>query len=539
MEIYIFPKTKQKTLNIISWNKGNGNIENKFHIIQDILNISHPHILLLNEFNLKNEDCEKMYTPHGYTLELDSNRLKNGFTRNSAYISNQLVYRRRNDLESPLNPVIWLQLGLPNQKKILLQSMYRQWQEPGASATKSISEQKKRFESIIQHWEKALAEKKEILTIGDFNLNSEVWDKPLNEWSGYQRSHLSMIWMLQIKILSRDTIKIPTPPTREGYGAMTTLDHIYATHPQKIRTDIDHNTTSDHSALLIQRYVKSIPQVTQYRTFRDFRDTNKMKAKAEILTHPLYEITKTLTDPNQIAQNLQLILNTVLDDNAPIKLKQINRKQPRYIKKETKELIIERDEAQHRAMTTKHNDDIRKHQHLKKQLYHDNKDYNNLQFTKAEGNPNNQYKVAREKLGWNTTTPPNRIISEGTMKVKPKEIARSMNLDYIKRNNDLATSINDNGIDPLQHYKKSIKKPKNQLELVTVTMHDLKMTQKNMKSTPSTGYDTISTKTLKEYQDVLLPLLLNLVNQTITTNTYPKTLKTAKIIPLKKPSKTH
>ena len=134
-----------------------------------------------------------MFTPHGYSLELDSNRLRNGYTRNAAYISNQLVYKRQNDLESPLNPVIWIQLGLPHQKKILLQSMYRQWQEPGASSTKSISEQKKRFESIIQHWEKALDEKKEILTIGDFNLNSDVWDKPLNEWTGYQRSHLSMI----------------------------------------------------------------------------------------------------------------------------------------------------------------------------------------------------------------------------------------------------------------------------------------------------------------------------------------------------------
>ena len=121
--------------------------------------------------------------------------------------------------------------------------------------------------------------------------------------------------------------------------------------------------------------------------------------------------------------------------------------------------------------------------------------------------------------------------------MKPKEIARSMNLDYISRNNDLANSINDNGIDPLQHYKQAIKKPKNQLELVTITMHDLKMTLKQMKSTPSTGFDTISTKTIKEYQDVLLPLLLNLVNQTIVTNTYPKTLKTAKIIPLKKPLK--
>ena len=146
---------------------------------------------------------------------------------------------------------------------------------------------------------------------------------------------------------------------------MTTLDHIYTTHPQKIKTEIDNNTTSDHSALLIQRYVKSIPQVTQYRTFRDFRETNKMKVKAEIITHQLYEITKTLTDPNQIAHNLQTILNSVLDENAPLKIKQVNKKQPRYIKKETKELIIERDEAQHRANTTKHKDDIRKYQHIK------------------------------------------------------------------------------------------------------------------------------------------------------------------------------
>ena len=148
-----------------------------------------------------------------------------------------------------------------------------------------------RFQSVIDLWKKAAKEGKEILTAGDFNINSQVWTKPQTEWTPYQRSHIKIIRMLQDQILDVNTTQIPTPTTREGINQLSTLDHIYSSHPHKIRTSIDSHTTSDHYSILIERYVKSIPETTQYRTFRDVTETTPNQIRAEILTHRLYQPT--------------------------------------------------------------------------------------------------------------------------------------------------------------------------------------------------------------------------------------------------------
>ena len=124
-----------------SWNKGNGDIMNQIHIIQNILQEQKPHVVLITEFNMRTADCEKMYKPQGYNIELDSTRHQTGYTRTAAYVKTNIVYTSRTDLEPDNNPIIWLQLGLLNKKKILLQSIYRQWMEPGKLETKSIKYQ--------------------------------------------------------------------------------------------------------------------------------------------------------------------------------------------------------------------------------------------------------------------------------------------------------------------------------------------------------------------------------------------------------------
>ena len=58
-----------------------------------------------------------------------------------------------------------------------------------------------------------------------------------------------------------------------------------------------------------------------------------------------------------------------------------------------------------------------------------------------------------------------------------------------------------------------------------------------MKSTKSTGWDTISMKTLKCIQKQIEPAVLNLINSTIQMQQYPDNLKASKAIPLLKDNK--
>ena len=68
-------------------------------------------------------------------------------------------------------------------------------------------------------------------------------------------------------------------------------------------------------------------------------------------------------------------------------------------------------------------------------------------------------------------------------------------------------------------------------------MSQMYKTINKMRSTKSTGIDNTSMKTVKMTIKVLAPAILNIINQTITTNTFPTCVKTAKIIPLLKSNK--
>ena len=58
-----------------------------------------------------------------------------------------------------------------------------------------------------------------------------------------------------------------------------------------------------------------------------------------------------------------------------------------------------------------------------------------------------------------------------------------------------------------------------------------------MKPTKSTGYDYISMNFIIKSRKTLGPLLLNLINKSISQNTYPEHLKISKIHPIPKDSK--
>ena len=60
---------------------------------------------------------------------------------------------------------------------------------------------------------------------------------------------------------------------------------------------------------------------------------------------------------------------------------------------------------------------------------------------------------------------------------------------------------------------------------------------KEMKPTASSGVDGLSLKTIKRITKPLLKSILNLVNTTINTATYPKSLKISRVVPLRKGDK--
>ena len=93
------------------------------------------------------------------------------------------------------------------------------------------------------------------------------------------------------------------------------------------------------------------------------------------------------------------------------------------------------------------------------------------------------------------------------------------------------------GSDPLENYSKIIPDNMSTFTFTQVSMCQLRATIRTMRSTGSSGEDDLSIKSVKQAINQLAPLLLHMVNCTISKTTYPDTMKTTKIVPIPKSGK--
>ena len=109
-----------KGLECVYWNKGSSLLKNKLLDIESILGQHKPHILGLGEANVHHDhDLDELQFPN-YTLHLDSciSNLSLGIARTAVYTHNSIRVTRRHDLEDDKIAAIWLECGLPQQKKV-------------------------------------------------------------------------------------------------------------------------------------------------------------------------------------------------------------------------------------------------------------------------------------------------------------------------------------------------------------------------------------------------------------------------------------
>ena len=165
--------SRGKPITVCYWNKGSSFLSNKQDDIADIINTHKPLVLGLGEAQFKKDHSLAEVQQPGFTLHLDACQDLLGVSRCAVYTHNSLVVKRRNDLEDKGIATVWLQLGLPNQKGILMMCGYRQWRLPGqpdgGSASGSVPAQRERWARILTQWEKALSEDREVICLMDAN----------------------------------------------------------------------------------------------------------------------------------------------------------------------------------------------------------------------------------------------------------------------------------------------------------------------------------------------------------------------------------
>ena len=84
---------------------------------------------------------------------------------------------------------VWLQLSYPGCKNLLIQAVYRQFQRLGEKGSIAPNFQLQRWKNIIEKWELAMTENKEIIPMGDYNLNYLRWEINQSSINYYDRQN--------------------------------------------------------------------------------------------------------------------------------------------------------------------------------------------------------------------------------------------------------------------------------------------------------------------------------------------------------------
>ena len=142
----------------------------------------------INEANLDIKHEVMLIKIEGYNLEVDKMYKHFNNARSIMYVRKKLSYERIKKYENENDSSIVIRIGLPNKKKFYIYGIYRQWSLPNDKESKSISKQEERWKLSINQMSKVLDLDKEVLIIGDINLNTLSFKKSYEEKSAYERS---------------------------------------------------------------------------------------------------------------------------------------------------------------------------------------------------------------------------------------------------------------------------------------------------------------------------------------------------------------
>jgi hypothetical protein len=110
---------------------------------------------------------------------------------------------------------IWIEVGLPNQKKILVYHAYREWQhlQQEDSSISNIAAQPERWLLFITKWEQALQTGKDVVVMMDANLNFFKWTRSDLPASDQTQRLKPLIELLFSRILPLGVSQLVTVPT--------------------------------------------------------------------------------------------------------------------------------------------------------------------------------------------------------------------------------------------------------------------------------------------------------------------------------------
>ena len=186
---------------------------------------------------------------------------------------------------------IWLEVGLPHKKNILICQGYGEWKYLGQADASSgtVAAKLERWSTFLNLWEQALLEGKEVIVMMDANLDFLKWRRdnlPANDSTVRLKS---LVELLFNRIFPHGVSQVLTVFTRSWPGQEDAgLDHIYTNKPEKLsNVYAEFAGGSDHKLIKITRYSKSLQRSVRYvrkRVFKNFVDKDFQQTVNQLWT---------------------------------------------------------------------------------------------------------------------------------------------------------------------------------------------------------------------------------------------------------------
>ena len=533
-------------MKLITWNKGPALAKNRIPEIHQLLLEQKPTVLAIQEFNLREVDDETDLHFPEYSLEMDTMMAVHGWSRSAIYIHNSVKHSRRLDLEVTTEAMVAITLHPARTKPINIINYYRQWQvcqsQGAVPDTDSINEQTKRLKAISEKIKKSITEQ-DTVTLSDTNLDFSIdWAHP-STMPPRARNYNPLYRIYREELFNNGLTVIKTAPTKHYLNQPdTTIDHLMTTTPNKIIShQVLHNYSSDHYPVTFTWSSKGQKSGIKYLVTRKFKNINWEEIRANLLNdNRLVEATLS-TGPSEIYSLISEAIQDSLQEQAPPQKIQIKQKLPQFLSTDTIELIKKRDEAYKAAKNTGDIDQSRLYKNLRnrvrKMMTSDKSQSIKQKMEEVKGDPKKEWKEAKDILGWKPAGSPAVLSVQGKTVTKSTDIADSINFAILSKTRTIQRNISPTNTDPLQNYRKLMDGKRCSFSLQNITMPQLNKLMLEIHPGSSASFDLISMKTIKKIYPAIKQPLLNLVNATISTTTYPTGLKISKVLPLLKKDK--
>ena len=351
---------------------------------------------------------------------------------------------------------IWLEVGFKNSKKILVCNLYREWRYLNQSndGSKSTQAQYERWKIFIDQWEQALHENKEVVVLGDVNLNFLEWKKDSTSYNLHEFSELIFDKIFPHGVVQCIREATHFWPGREPSG----LDHLYTNNPSKLSQPmLITNGGSDHKMIMCTRYTKNIVARQRIISKRSYKNFDSNIFLEEVRALPMWQVYQC-ESPHIAVAILSNLVSGILDRLAPVRKFQVRKRYCPWMSSPTKHLIVERNLAQRKARESGNHDDwnlfkqlrnrVNSRLKVEKTIWHKDK------LSTGSSNSGEMWKNIKGWLGWNTSGPPKQLFDGTNLCCKPSELGAIMNRYFINKVKKIRNELPPSPGDPLNLTKK-------------------------------------------------------------------------------------